>query len=224
MGKIKAVIFDLDGTLIDSHPDHMKAFKKVLGMHKIRASERQIRCKFGMGSFNIIRGILRENGLDSFSDSDVRAMENEKNREYRKLARPVMMPGAAELVSEIRRRGLRLAVATSTSREDLELAKERSPVGKMFGTFVDRSEVAEAKPDPMIYLRAAEKLGVEPGECIAIDDAVVGVRSARAAGMVCVGVATGEWPLSVLKKEGCAAFLDLNDVLANIDSILEGKA
>jgi HAD superfamily hydrolase (TIGR01509 family) len=108
---------------------------------------------------------------------------------YRRHAVPA--PGVPELVDGLRGRGLKLAVASSSRTAWVETALEKLGLGQVFTVVVTGDMVRHSKPDPQIYLLAAERLNVAPGRCLAIEDAPKGVQAARAAGMKVVGVKTG---------------------------------
>jgi beta-phosphoglucomutase len=221
MDSIKAVIFDLDQTLIDSHKSHALAFKSVLARHGVDVEDEHIAKKFGKTGLEIISEILREKAADGFDAEDIAKMAKEKSNEYRKHCDIGLMPGAMRLIKRLHGKGIRMAVATASSRENLEMAMEKTGIGGYFEVFITAADIGHGKPDPEILRKAAEKLGVKAGECVSIDDSLLGIRAAVSAGMKSVAVATGEWPIADLKKEASVAFLNLNEMLDGIDEILE---
>lgn len=173
---VAAVIFDLDGVLVDTEPVHLAATRALIAPAEI--SNEQYERFIGRGGFKqwiestygIARAEMDERSSDLF---------------YVELERASLepLPGAVELIEAIGVRGLGLAVASQSSRAWVQRTLQSVGLDDRIPLIVTTEEVGADKPAPDVYLRAAERLDVEPGGCIAIEDSVHGVASASAAGM-----------------------------------------
>jgi beta-phosphoglucomutase family hydrolase len=216
----KAVIFDLDGTLIDSHESHIEAFKNVLSKYGIPVESDDVRPRFGKKGAEIIREIADEKGVEYLSEEKIKAITDEKQEEYRRIAKIIPLPGSVELIEKINSLGVPIAIATATSRENAELAVQKLAIGKFIKKIITGDDVKVAKPAPDIFLITARKLGHRAGDCIVFEDSLNGVKAAKAAGMKCVAVSTGEFSKEELEKEGCLSFNNLSEVAPRIKEIL----
>ena len=186
---IKGIVFDLDGVLVSTDELHYRAWKALAGRLGIPFDRAQNdRCR-GISRMESLEIVL-ERSPKSFSPEEKAALAAEKNNNYRAML-AVLTPsdaleGAAETLAALRARGYRLALASSSKNAPLIL--ERTGLGAYLDAVVDGSRVTRSKPDPEIFLTAARELGLEPGECAGVDDALAGVESARAAGLLAVGI------------------------------------
>ncbi len=173
---VAAVIFDLDGVLVDTEPVHLAATRALIAPAEI-ANEQYERF-IGRGGFKqwieSTYGIARAEIDARYSDLFYAEIE-------RASLEP--LPGAVELIEAIDGRGLGLAVASQSSRAWVQATLRSAELDGRFPLIVTTEEVGADKPAPDVYLHAAERLDVAPGECIAIEDSVHGVASASAAGM-----------------------------------------
>lgn len=185
-GKNKAVIWDMDGVIADTAPYHFKAWREAFKAKGKNFTEDDFRKTFGQRNDNIIRMILGE-GV-TLEEIDAIAVEKEKGfRRY--IGRNVKpFPGVLELMKSLSEAGFKLALATSTPRENVRLIITGLGIDKYFKAIVADEDVTRGKPDPQVFLIAAERLGVKPGSCVVIEDAVAGVTAAKRAGMHCVAV------------------------------------
>jgi HAD superfamily hydrolase (TIGR01509 family) len=182
----KAVIFDLDGVLLNTEPLQYQAWVNILKRRGIMFSEKGYEHYAGRSTKSIAAEISKVYGIKSLeSFTEEREAEIRRLVETSELAK---LPYADEAVSFFRKAGLRVAIATSTLG-DMEMAAKVGKTGldRMFKTIVTEKDVApgRGKPNPDIYLKTAEKLGLKPGECLAIEDTIPGVKAAKAAGMAC---------------------------------------
>jgi beta-phosphoglucomutase len=189
--KAKAVIFDLDGVLIDSAEPHHQSWRllaKELGQD---VTAEQFAASFGRQNRDIIPMLF---GPDL--DDRVGELSARKEELYRELVRGRLpaIPGGAELVGECRRAGLKLAIGSSTPRANIDLALDELGLADCFDVIVSDADVARGKPDPEVFLTAARRLGVPPRDCVVIEDAPSGVQAALAAGMKVVGLTTQHPP------------------------------
>ena len=184
-----AVIFDMDGVLIDSGAHHRAAWRALLDeLGVVPAEPDYWRLTIGRPSVEAVPLLL---GRET-SRAEAQQLAARKQEHYRRLAGggPALVRGVAEFVGELA--GLRVprAVATSAARQDVEGLLTRARLRDRFEVVVAAEDVRRGKPDPEVYLLAARRLGVEPAQCLVFEDAVVGVQAARRAGMRAIGVST----------------------------------
>lgn len=201
---IQAVVFDMDGVLLDSEPLHHEVVNDLLAEHGVVVDADQYKTYLGTTlDYTWTDLIRRFNLLGSLNDYRTR-YGDAILESYRRHSTP--SKGARELVQGLKERGLKLAVASSSRTAWVETALDALGLAAAFDTVVTGDMVTHSKPDPEIYLLAAARLNVEPCACIAIEDAPKGVASARAAGMTVIGVRT---PYTVhLTLDGATAVLD----------------
>ena len=187
----RALVFDLDGVLLDSEQVWNQAKEEVVHEHGGRWREEAPRRMMGMSSLEWSRYLHDELGVplepDAISDEVVRRLE----RIYRD--RLPLVDGAAEAVERLAER-LPLGLASSSNREIIDLVLSASGLGPRFRVTVSSEEVARGKPAPDVYLEAARRLAVDPTRCAAVEDSENGIRSAKAAGMRVVAVPNPQYP------------------------------
>jgi beta-phosphoglucomutase len=196
-----AAIFDVDGVLIDSYRPHYQSWVEMASHRGLSISEQQFQTSFGRTSRESMAQFW---GEGRFSDEEVKAMDQEKESAFRRIiaADFPAMPGGAKLVAALHKAGFSVAVGSSAPRENVEVAIDRLGVRDQLGAAVTGSDVQRGKPDPQIFITAAQRLGVPPARCVVIEDAAVGVEAAAAAGMACVGLAsTGRTRESLSKAQ-----------------------
>ncbi|MCL1863324.1 MAG: HAD family hydrolase [Defluviitaleaceae bacterium] len=180
-----AVIFDMDGVLIDSQPLHYELDMRVLKACGYPAELNTVVPYTGMGNPDRWPKYKEDLELEESSERLIE-MAEEAMRELFTDADLVPIDGVALLLDGIKAMGIKCGVASSSSHELIELVLGKIGLRKNFDFIVSGEDVSEGKPNPEIYLRAAEKAGVSPAQCIAIEDAPAGVEAAKAAGMVCI--------------------------------------
>jgi beta-phosphoglucomutase len=183
------VVFDLDGVIVDSHPIHKKAWRRFLASVGKNVSESDL-------DF-ILEGRRRRDILIHFlgqlSDSEIQEYGNKKDDLFRQACADLEpVAGSVEFIRKLEEAGLCIALATSASRQRARWTLERLNIAHYFDVLVTGDDVPESKPDPMIYRLAAERLSMSPQLLFAVEDSVGGVRSAKAAGLRCLGIAVGE--------------------------------
>lgn len=184
------VIFDLDGVLCDSELFTAEAGCGMFAeMHGVTVQPEDFRPFIGMGEDRYIGGVAEKYGI-------ALQMPRDKDRMYSLYleiikGRMPPLPGAMEFIAACRRRGQKLAVATSADLIKMEgnLAQIGLPA-RMFDACVSGNDITHKKPDPEIFLRAAEKLHLPPSRCLVVEDAPNGVRAGKAAGSRCLGLTT----------------------------------
>jgi beta-phosphoglucomutase len=182
----RAAIWDVDGTLVDTAELHFQAWLEVCREHGQPFSRAEFAATFGRRNPEIIRHLFG----DRFSDAEISALGERKEELYRAAARRGvgLLPGVAALMEGLSREGFRQAVGSSAPHANLELILELTGIGRYLGAVVGAEDTTRGKPDPQVFLVAAEKLGVEPARCVVFEDAPAGVEAARAGGMRCVAV------------------------------------
>ena len=186
---IKAVLFDMDGVLIDSEEYMCRAAILMFAEKGITVTESDFTPFVGMGENRYLGGVAEKYGIPI-------DLERDKARAYaiygditRGKLEP--LPGVHEFIARCRALGLKLAVATSADRVKMEI--NIASLGLPAGTFdqtVNGLEVERKKPYPDIYLEAAKRLGVNPEACLVVEDAVSGIEAGKAAGCRCLGLTT----------------------------------
>ena len=186
MNRLAAVIFDMDGVLIDSHALHLRAWRQVLraGGRKLRSDEEELLFDGGKRE-QILRHFLGEVGPE-----ELRRLSEAKDALVRGEEDGVqLLPGALELLKALAAAGIPRALASSGSRPRVLRTLERLKLAAHFDVVVSGDDVSSGKPDPELFRIAAAKLGVRPEAAIVLEDAVSGVKAAKAAGMRCIAVA-----------------------------------
>lgn len=196
LSKGLAVIWDMDGVIADTAPAHYASWRQAFGHRGVSFTEEQFRLGFGRRNDAIIKGVL---GADVPKDV-MRAISLEKEEAFRASARRGMkaLPGVLPLMSGLKKRGVKMAVASSAPMDNLRLLINVLEIGRFIQVVVCDQDVKHGKPDPEVFLVAAQRLGIGPRRCLVIEDAVAGVLGAHAAGMKCVAV-TNSHPRQALK-------------------------
>ncbi len=181
---IKAVIFDFDGTLIDNMHLHYLTFKKVLG-DRMKLEPMDIYRREGGNLFEIFTDVTRELSIDEY---EVRRLMERKRKEYLSVASGLRMrPEALKLIRKLRKLHFKVGLATGSPRVALSDHMKPSEMA-LFDFIQTGDETVKPKPDPEPYLKCADGLGVEPVECVVVENAPLGVESAKSAGMICVAL------------------------------------
>jgi len=182
----RAVIFDADGVLIDSYRAHFEAWKAMGRRLGRDLPEQRFAGTFGMRNEDLMP-LLWD---DAVAPEDVPAWSDWKEATYRKILLRDFpaMDGARELIDALRAAGFRLAVGSSGPPENVAACLRGLDRADAFDATVDGSEVSRGKPEPEVFLTAAAKLGVAPGRCAVVEDAVAGLEAAKRAGMAAVGL------------------------------------
>jgi beta-phosphoglucomutase family hydrolase len=182
----KAVLWDLDGVLVDTAAHHFRAWRTLFRELGRDLSEEDFRRTFGLRNDAILRTLVGD-----LPREEAARLSRHKEELYRQgIAEGLEpMPGVVELLHRLQRRGRGLAIVSSTPRENVDVALRSLGLTGLFDTVVAEEDVRRGKPNPEGYLLAAERLGMMPSECVVIEDAPGGVEAARRAGMRCVGLA-----------------------------------
>jgi HAD superfamily hydrolase (TIGR01509 family) len=180
-----ALVFDMDGVLIDSHPAHLTAWREFLESQKVEFSDADLNF--------ILEGRTRSEILRHFfgemSESEIAEYGHRKDEIFRGIEADIQpFPGVLPFLRQLEQLDIRKAVATSASEIRTASTIERLGLGGYFDAVVTSADVVAGKPHPHVYQLACERMNVVPGSALAFDDAPSGVQSARSAGLRCIGV------------------------------------
>jgi len=196
----EAVIFDMDGVLIDSEPIHIQIEKNLFYNLGIEVSDAVHRSYMG-ASNEFMYADLRSR----FQLSDSVKVLIERDELYRSdyfngLDCIPLNKGIIHLLNEIKSAGLKMAVATSSSVKITDILLNQCGIASLFDAIVTTAEAGKSKPSPEVYLLAAQRIGVLPGNCIVFEDSPNGLKSAKSAGMYCVVIQSDDLVLQELTK------------------------
>jgi HAD superfamily hydrolase (TIGR01509 family) len=201
---LQAVIFDMDGVLCDSEPFICEAAVRMFAeTYGVTVSKQDFIPFVGAGEDRYIGGVAEKHGV-------ALTMPRDKLRTYAIYldlirGRLEPLPGAVQFVADCRRRGLKTAVATSADRVKLDgNLREIGIPPDRFDAIVTGDDVQRKKPDPQIFLLAAERIGVDPHNCLVVEDAVNGIRAGKSAGARCLGI-TSSFSAAALREAGADA-------------------
>ena len=182
---IKAVIFDVDGTLLDTERIYMKAWKEAAAEAGYVMPDSVLQKTRAVNTKDAAR-IFEEEIGNGFSYQAVRPIRVRIAEEIIKRESPILKPGVLELLAFLEGKGIRLSVASSTNQQGTREHLAESRILDRFEVVVGGDMVTNGKPHPDIFLKAAEALGAAPEECIVVEDSPAGIRAAHAAGMKAV--------------------------------------
>lgn len=184
-----AVIFDMDGVLVDSNPYHLAKWIEFLDHHEISYKEEELPEQIlGKRNDTAFRYFL---GPD-LTPEETHRLSEEIEETFRRVFKPHAkpLPGLDALIKECHAAGIPMAVASSAVRSNIEFVVDALGYRPYFRTMVSGDEVTHAKPDPEIYLKAADHLGIDPADAVAFEDSYVGIGAVNNAGMKCVAIAS----------------------------------
>ncbi len=187
-GPPRGAIFDLDGVLIDSGEFHRRSWHRLAQEVGAPMSDAFFRETFGQNNGQILPRLLGR----ALEAEELRGLSERKEALYREEARGRirLCAGAEPLLAALRERGFRLAVGSSTPRSNMDFFRRELGLDRLFDALVDGDDVTRGKPDPDVFLEAAERIGVPPARCIVFEDAPAGLEAAARAGMRSIAVAS----------------------------------
>jgi beta-phosphoglucomutase family hydrolase len=192
-----AVLWDLDGTLVDSEEYHWCAWRESMAGQGVALTREQFLETFGLRNDEILPRWLGH----AAAQEKIDAISGAKESLYRKLiwdGGATALPGAAEWVRRLHVEGWRQAIASSAPRKNVEVVLDVLGLASFLQVLVSAEDVTVGKPDPQVFLTAASRLQVQPAECIVVEDSPMGIQAARRAGMRSIGVSrNGRLPADV---------------------------
>lgn len=193
MGKIRGLIFDLDGTIMLTQQFHYQAFSQVFAKYGITYTEEDDLNRYaGMGSGIIFPTVFADHGL-TLTPEKIKRYSDEKKDIYDKIIRSekiIPVAGVEDFLKRMQSRGYRMCVASGNKLESIEYLLEAIHVRTYFEFIVTNKDADKPKPAPDIFLAAAKKFGFGPHECVVFEDAINGITAAQSAGITSVGIAT----------------------------------
>ena len=212
---IKGVLFDMDGVLVDSEPFICKAAIMMFSELGIKVLPDDFQPFVGMGENMYIGGVADKHEIRV----DIEQVKTRTYEIYKRIVRGKLspLPGAHEFISKCRKKGLKLALATSADRIKMEVnLKEIGLSRDSFHSIITGLDVENKKPFPDIYLKAAKSLGIKPQDCLVVEDAISGIKSGKAAGCRCLAVTSSFDSTSLLEADWiCESLLDVPDGVLN---------
>ena len=199
--KHSAVIWDMDGTLVDTAELHFQAWRQTAAAMGKPFSRADFAATFGKRNPEIIRQLYGA----TYSDAEIADWGFRKEEHYKSVARKgvELLPGVRPLLEGLYALGFKQAIGSSAPRGNLDLITAITRTQDFFETVVSMEDTQRGKPDPQVFLVAAERMAVPPGRCLVMEDAVAGVQAAKSGGMKCIGVAfVGHHPIAALKCAG----------------------
>jgi len=216
---MQAMIFDLDGTLVDTVYAHVFAWQRALAEAEMPIDGWRIHRRVGMSGGLFTRAVARELGRPLTADEveAIQARHGELLRELLPERRP--LPGAVELLAELREAGVPHGIATSGRRPEIDASLEALGLGAET-VVVERGHVARAKPEPDLFLNCSERLGVPPEDCYVVGDAVWDLLAARRARMLSVGLLSGGYGEDELTRAGAfRVYRDADELHESLDEL-----
>jgi beta-phosphoglucomutase len=189
MQGIAACIFDLDGVIVDTAVYHFKAWKRLANELGFNFTEAQNEKLKGISRIQSLELILGWGGMEK-SAEEQHELATRKNDWYVDMVHHMtpgeILPGAKELLESLRAAGIKTALGSASKNAGIIL--EKVGILSLFDVVVDGNMVSASKPDPEVFLKGAETLGVSPEKCIVFEDAIAGIQAAKAGGMKVVGI------------------------------------
>ena len=194
---LKAVIWDMDGVIADTARYHLQAWQQTFRKRGVNFTEDDFKHHFGQRNDTIIRDAIGQ----MVSPAEINTIAGEKEADYRRRVAQNLkpLPGVIALINSLTVNGVKMAIASSAPPENIQLVTRGLGIDNCFQAIVWGREVTEGKPSPQAFLLAASKLGIEPRNCLVIEDAIAGVTAAKQAGMKCLAV-TNTHPRTSLKE------------------------
>lgn len=182
----KAIIFDMDGVLVDSEPFHTEIEKRQFSLNKISVTKEEHQKYLGAASDVMWKEIAERHGILISAEELIEQNRVECHRFFDELDEIPVMPGLEELLKKLQKKNYPMAVASSSFPEIIDLILKKTGLLKYFQVVVSAQEAGKSKPEPDVFLLAASKLGIKPEHCLVIEDSPNGIKAARSAGMKCI--------------------------------------
>jgi beta-phosphoglucomutase len=213
MAKLKGMIFDMDGTIIDTTRPDYDAWEKAFSEYKVKLPWKEYIDMLGMKSSEIVKKYL------DLSEKDVEKLIHRKEEILKKdieINKVSYIEGAERVLTYLKGRYYKLALATGAQKEKLDFILEQLNFAPYFDEIITADEVNSGKPDPEMFLKAAEKLKLKPEQCLVWEDSTLGVQAAKAGGFRCIAITTTRKKDKLLEAD---AIVD-NFTRINLDQIM----
>ena len=220
---LQAVIFDMDGTLVDTNSTHVEAWQRAFGRCGFCVPAQRIIPEIGKGGDMLVPAILGEAEEKEIGET-LRQFHSEEFLRIAADQRFEVFPQIPELFNALRERGLRVALASSAKREQLEATQKSAGIDleAIVDSVITADDADNSKPAPDLVLAAAEKLGASPTQCAMVGDTPHDAEACRRAGVAFLGVLTGGHKVETLTSAGArAAWHDTADLLDHLDEALK---
>ena len=182
---IRAVIFDMDGVIVESEHIHIEAEQQTMLKHGVRISAEELHAYTGTTAEFMFTELIRKYKLNTTFERIFSEKEDILFRLLEKETRPTK--GVIKLLKKLKQKGIRLAIASSSDRKLIEYILRRLDISRLFDFVVGAEDIAHSKPNPEIFLKSARGLKVKPVECLVVEDAKLGIDAAKSAGMKAIG-------------------------------------
>ena len=181
-----AILWDMDGVLVDTTEAHYKAWVETLSAYGIKYSREQFLAEFGMNNFSILSQLFTTSDLEVITP-----VSDQKEQSFRSYVRGhlKLLPGTARWLEQFKEWGFPQAICSSAPQENIDAIIETTEINNYFTIQLSAAHL-RGKPDPEVFLKAASLLGYSTERCLVVEDATVGVQAAKRAGMKCVAIET----------------------------------
>lgn len=216
---IKAVIFDMDGVLVDNRDIHIDAFVVFCKRYNCDLSREELLEHFGKGNDEILPIVLPKSVIDR---RGIAALANEKEEIYRNLFEKTIAPtaGLIAFLEDLKANGVKCAIGSSGQKANVDFIIEKCEISTFFDGIANGDMVTKCKPDPEVFLLAAKLIDVKPEECVVIEDSFAGIEAAHAAGMKVVAMATTYTRKQLIDRSSFDILVD-DFTLLTADNILK---
>ncbi len=185
---IKAILFDFDGVIIDSGDLHYKAWQIFCSHFNKVMTYEEFKEGFGRTNRDILNDILGR----KLTEEEISSYSEQKEEIFRNLAKSniKLIDGAVDFIKKVKAEGKLIALVSSTPRKNIDFILKEVKLNNYFDAIISAEDVKDGKPNPECYIRAANKLGIIPQDCLVIEDAIAGIQAALRAGMKCIAITT----------------------------------
>jgi HAD superfamily hydrolase (TIGR01549 family) len=223
---VRGMIFDIDGTLVDTNPSHVLAWHRAFARHGYDVGLERIEVEIGKGGDKLVPAILGQK-VEQRSGESLRQSQKEEFLAIAGKEHFKVFPGVREIFGLLRERVIRTALATSSDAKHLQatMASAGLDLTQLADEVVTRTEADESKPSPDLVVAAVEKLNLPPADCAMVGDTVYDAQACQSAGVACLGLLSGGTPESELLKSGVVGvWQDIAHLIQDLDRALEVSA